>query len=266
MADPAPAESAVVQSSALLDLSPELLDMILTECYNDMLLHCSRQKGPYWGWVTMSYIPIPTEIVCRLLRQRSLIVRAIPAQRTLTVKDYNLFETITRTLKPKNRHAWLYAGLVSLKIELWPREYRRILDWTLLLSLCPHLKTVELRIIAYHECEPSKYEHHLPLDSEEKKREFARATIEGDIYESQHEEKRAGQVLLHPLGNALHHKGRQRNLNFEAIIETLVNDEKAEYLCDVVRTNEVLLRRMQANLGGRRQDVCGESCFCRQAN
>lgn len=189
MSDTVQLSTPVVQSARLLELSPELIDMILIECYREILLSGETVDGPPIQCVWSPYLRAPVrgwlsldfEKTCRSIRNRALAVRTLAFERTVIVKKYWAFDNLIYGLSSSGRFAWLSRGLASIKID--DTSQPSILDpnWGKLLLACPRLKEIHFTVTKHRRLRESRIRSYQSLELEDNERALARAIVKGDV-------------------------------------------------------------------------------------
>lgn len=229
-----------MQTSPLLTLSPELQDMVLAECYRELTVTGEQLRTRSKTRVSAGLV-IGVESTCKALRRRSLAVRALPFERAMIVEHPESFAAVIPRLQPRERYAWMCAGLAAITLHcLCDPEFEFScvkIDWGTLLSLCPRLRSVHLDSTCPYEYEQELLQRHLPMDTEERRRNFARSVVEDEFYLSvQRINHLSGSDgTLHRISRALQKEHFSRDLTFEAVLTTILTDEEDGILCEVVR-------------------------------
>lgn len=229
MTDTAQASSAIVQSSRLLELSPELQDMILTEYYKKIVL--TGTNSCPWDHVN-GWLCLEIERTCKRLRQRALAVRAMLFDRTLVVRDCESFVALSRSGELDAKYAWLCRALASVEIEC-VNEYPCFpFHWDILLKSCPKLSKVDLLSEYNYRSPTAQLQAYLPLDLEENKRKLARAVIAGGF--SMGSYTATPSWVLQDLGHDRRRSVKDRDLRSEAVVRTMITDQDGKTICEVV--------------------------------
>lgn len=169
MADLSRARSPV-RPFRLLDLPPELQNMIFAIHYKNTSLHvqCHDGRPKIMG------LPVPgIEQTCRRLRDQSLAVLTKIVGRKLIMEGDVLEQSPLQDFCLLARFSWVRHHILSLQITHQTWMCITNIDWPLLLSSCSNLEHIELRHVIHGQADPRCMHQYQPLDSDDKKRRLA---------------------------------------------------------------------------------------------
>lgn len=243
-------------SSMLLNLAPELLDVVLITYYETTGL-------------TVRHLPtdprirgmpsLAIEQTCKLLRNHSLAIRNKYIPRQLTAKHRRFLRITTPILCQPLKFAWLRTHVTSLRAILDLNMAHDAIPWTQLMTGFPKLKDLELWVTESETHPPHNVHPYMPLDQEENQRRLARDVVEKDWNARRAIESIKRRVLLAEEAfygvRGVHanwhgfasHKSLEDTLKLRVVLVTIATDYRGKHFYYVVYTFSYLARLLTVN-------------------